>query len=470
MDKTAISSRRSIIGILAAIAVCAGFIYLIPESSLSYQGRVSLGVMAALICLVISEALPLIIVAVLLMMATFSLGILTYDETWKAFGNYIIFLVIAMFGLCAALTKTSLPQRIIGAIVKWSGTDSRKLVLGFALATSVTSAFMSNITACLIYMSLALSLLVANGSNRPGESALGRALFVCIPACSVIGGISTLTGNSCNVLAADIMHQSIGVEVSYLQWMIVGFPTAIVMSLIIAWWLCVVFKPEPLQERAAEELKRTAQEVGSLKPEEIKVLIIVGLMIVFWIASTWVSFLNTNIVACAGLIVMFLPGIRVLNERDLLSAIPIDIIMFLGCTMAFMSGFMQTDATSWIMNMIFAGSDQWPYLLVLSMIAAIPIIAHVLIQSGPVIVTLCIPPLVALAVSCGINPLIVAFVAAVGGGVQFMLPIDGIYLMTFGYRYYSVKDLLKFGWLPTLALFIVCITLVPLMVQVSMLL
>lgn len=231
-----------------------------------------------------------------------------------------------------------------------------------------------------------------------------------------------------------------------------------------------MFKPEPLQERAAEELKRTAQEVGSLKPEEIKVLIIVGLMIVFWIASTWVSFLNTNIVACAGLIVMFLPGIRVLNERDLLSAIPIDIIMFLGCTMAFMSGFMQTDATSWIMNMIFAGSDQWPYLLVLSMIAAIPIIAHVLIQSGPVIVTLCIPPLVALAVSCGINPLIVAFVAAVGGGVQFMLPIDGIYLMTFGYRYYSVKDLLKFGWLPTLALFIVCITLVPLMVQVSMLL
>lgn len=467
MGRAEVSVRRSVIGILLGVAVCAGFIFLIPEQSLSYQGRASLGLMAALITLVISEALPLVIIAVLLMMATFSLGILSYEDTWTAFGNYIIFLVIAMFGLCAALTKTSLPQRIIGAIVKWSGTSSNKLVFGFALATALTSSMMSNITACLIYMSLALGLLKINGSDRPGESALGRTLFVLIPACSVVGGISALPGNSYNVLAADIMQQQLGVNVTFLQWMIVGYPTAIVLTIIIAWWSCILFKPEPLSESSVEHLRCASDELGPINVQEIKVLVIVGLMIIFWIASTWIDWLNTNIVACAGLIVMFLPGVRVIDEKEFLSSIPIDIIMFLGCTMAFMSGFMQTDATSWIMDLVFSGANSWPYLLILAMIAIVPIVAHVLIQTGVVIIILCVPPLIALAVSCGINPLVVAFVAAVGGGVQFLLPIDGIYLMTYGYRYYSIRDLLKFGWLPTLAMFVVCITIVPLLVGLS---
>ena len=58
----------------------------------------------------------------------------------------------------------------------------------------------------------------------------------------------------------------------------------------------------------------------------------------------------------------------------------------------------------------------------------------------------------------------------VWGGVQFLLPIDGIYIMTFGYRYYTALELLKFGWLPTLAMFLASLTLVPALVQVALLL
>lgn len=470
VDATGVSVKRSVCGIALAAAVCAGFIFFVPEASLSYEGRAALGIMGALIVLVITAALPLIVVAILVMLLTFSLGVLTYDETWEAFGNYIIFLVIAMFGLCAALVKTTIPQRIIGLLVRWSGSDSKRLVFGFALATTITSAFMSNITACLIYMGLALTLLAANGSDRPGESELGRALFICIPACSCVGGVSTLSGNSYNVLAASLIQQQIGVDISYLQWMVVGFPVALALSLVVAWWLCVVFKPEKISAEVADRLRDDVSRLGPLASQEIKVLVIFGTMIVFWVASTWISWLNTNIVACVGLVVMFLPGVRVINEKEFLQSVPLDIIMFLGCSMAFMSGFMETDATSWIMDFVFANADSWPYLLVLSMVALVPIIAHVLIQAGVVIIMLCMPPLIALAMSCGIDPVVVAFVAALGGGVQFLLPIDGIYLMTFGYRYYSAKDLLKFGFVPTLAMFAVCVAAVPTLVRFAMLL
>ena len=469
MDRIVVSARRSALGILAAVAVCACFIFLIPGESLSYTGRAALGLMAALVVMVITEALPLVIVAVALMMATFGLGILSYDEVWTAFGNYIIFLVIAMFGLCRAIEKTSLPQRIIGKVLRWSGTDSRKLVFGFALCTALTSSIMSNITACLIYMGLALGLLKANGSDKPGKSALGRTLFILIPACSVIGGISALPGNSYNVLAVSLMQQQLGVEFSYLQWMIVGYPTAILLTMLVAWWLCVVFKPEALKADAVENMLHVADELGPITALEKKVLVIVSAMLVFWVASTWVDWLNTNIVACAGLIVMFLPGVRVLEQKEFIDSIPLDIIMFLGCSMAFMSGFMQTDAASWIMSMVFSGAESWPYLLVLIMVAAVPIVAHVLIQAGAVIIMLCVPTLITLAVSCGIDPLVVGFVAALGGGVQFLLPIDGIYLMAYGYRYYSVEDLLKFGWLPTIAMLVECVVIVPPLVKLAML-
>jgi solute carrier family 13 (sodium-dependent dicarboxylate transporter), member 2/3/5 len=464
-----VSLKRSIFGIVLAGLALVAVINLVP-SDVSFVGRASLGMMAALVILVMSAALPLVAVSILLMLGTYFLGILDYDDVWKAFGNYIIFFVIAMFGLCAAINKTTLPQRLAGVIARFAGTDSRKVVFGFVLATALVSSMMSNITACAIFMGLALGLLKANGSANPGKSALGRCLFIGVPAASVLGGISAFPGNSMNVLSASIMQQQVGVEINFLQWMIVGYPVAIIMSLLVAWWLCVLFKPEPLTQEASLELRATAERLGPLTFLEKKVIVIAILMIVFWIASTWISWLNTNIVALLGLIVMLTPGVSVLEQKELTDAVPLDIILFLGCSMAFMSGFMATDATEWLIGIAFSGADSWPHIVSLIAIAAIPIVIRTFVQSGAVVIMLVMPPLIGIASVCGVDPMVVAFIAAFVGGVQFLLPIDGIYIMTFGYKYYTALDLLKFGWLPTLAMLIVSVTLVPALVNVALLL
>ena len=469
MESGNVSLKRSIFGIVLAGLALVAVINLVP-SDVSFVGRASLGMMAALVILVMSAALPLVAVSILLMLGTYFLGILDYDDVWKAFGNYIIFFVIAMFGLCAAINKTTLPQRLAGVIARFAGTDSRKVVFGFVLATALVSSMMSNITACAIFMGLALGLLKANGSANPGKSALGRCLFIGVPAASVLGGISAFPGNSMNVLSASIMQQQVGVEINFLQWMIVGYPVAIIMSLLVAWWLCVLFKPEPLTQEASLELRATAERLGPLTFLEKKVIVIAILMIVFWIASTWISWLNTNIVALLGLIVMLTPGVSVLEQKELTDAVPLDIILFLGCSMAFMSGFMATDATEWLIGIAFSGADSWPHIVSLIAIAAIPIVIRTFVQSGAVVIMLVMPPLIGIASVCGVDPMVVAFIAAFVGGVQFLLPIDGIYIMTFGYKYYTALDLLKFGWLPTLAMLIVSVTLVPALVNVALLL
>lgn len=469
VEGQAISVKRSILGIALAALALVAIIMLVPDD-VSFSGRASLGMMAALVTLVMSAALPLVAVSVLLMLGTYFLGILDYDAVWKAFGNYIIFFVIAMFGLCAAINKTTLPQRLAGVIARFSGTDSRKVVFGFVVSTALVSSMMSNITACALFMGLALGLLKANGSAEPGKTALGRCLFIGVPAASVIGGIAALPGNSMNVLSVSIMQEQVGVEIGFLQWMVVGYPVAIAMSLLVAWWLCVLFKPEPLTEAAARELREKADKLGPLTLLEKKVVAITAAMIVLWVASTWVSWLNTNIVALLGLVVMLTPGVRVLSQKELTDAVPLDIILFLGCSMAFMSGFMATDATEWLMGIAFAGAESWPYLLSLAAIAAIPIVIRTFVQAGAVVIMLAMPPLIGIASMCGIDPMVVAFVAAFVGGVQFLLPIDGIYIMTFGYRYYTALELLKFGWLPTLAMFLASLTLVPALVQVALLL
>lgn len=469
MESGSVSLKRSIFGIVLAALALVVVINLVP-SDVSFVGRASLGMMAALVILVMSAALPLVAVSILLMLGTYFLGILDYDSVWKAFGNYIIFFVIAMFGLCAAINKTTLPHRLAGVIARFAGTDSRKVVFGFVLATALVSSMMSNITACAIFMGLALGLLKANGSANPGKSALGRCLFIGVPAASVLGGISAFPGNSMNVLSASIMQQQVGVEINFLQWMIVGYPVAIIMSLLVAWWLCVLFKPEPLTQEASLELRATAERLGPLTFLEKKVIVIALLMIVFWIASTWISWLNTNIVALLGLIVMLTPGVSVLEQKELTDAVPLDIILFLGCSMAFMSGFMATDATEWLIGIAFSGADSWPHIVSLIAIAAIPIVIRTFVQSGAVVIMLVMPPLIGIASVCGVDPMVVAFIAAFVGGVQFLLPIDGIYIMTFGYKYYTALDLLKFGWLPTLAMLIVSVTLVPALVNVALLL
>jgi len=65
------------------------------------------------------------------------------------------------------------------------------------------------------------------------------------------------------------------------------------------------------------------------------------------------------------------------------------------------------------------------------------------------------------AVSAGIPGATVLLILATQCGNNFLLPIEGIYLFTFGYDHYTFSDQFKAGLPITVFQYILCVALVP---------
>ena len=88
-------------------------------------------------------------------------------------------------------------------------------------------------------------------------------------------------------------------------------------------------------------------------------------------------------------------------------------------------------------------------------------VLHILIPSGPAVAGLAVMPMILFAESAGVNPIAAAVLTAFWGGVTFMLPMDAVPMLTYGYGYYKIPDMLKFGWLPSIVIIVIAGLFIP---------
>ena len=76
--------------------------------------------------------------------------------------------------------------------------------------------------------------------------------FLCLRwdhVMGVIGGFMTPAGGPTNIVAINAL-EDIGIRVTFLDWMIVGYPIGIICAVLFALWICLFYKPEKIDERA----------------------------------------------------------------------------------------------------------------------------------------------------------------------------------------------------------------------------
>lgn len=67
---------------------------------------------------------------------------------------------------------------------------------------------------------------------------------------------------------------------------------------------------------AAAQVAQDRAGLGPLSPSEKKVLALFAVLIVLWVASTWVKALDVALVALVGSLAVFLPGMRLLSWSE----------------------------------------------------------------------------------------------------------------------------------------------------------
>src|SRR5262245_58820254 len=207
------------------------------------SGQKALAIMVVAIVAWIFEVLPIGMSSALFVMILPLLKVLPMKDAMASFAIPTIFFILSSFVLVIGFTESGLARRLSLLMSGLLGTKPSNVLLSFMASTALVSTVVADIPTSLIFASIALPLL-ANNDCLPGASNFGKALMMGIPIASAIGGIGTPAGSGLNVLALSLLKSSANVDVNFLEWSVIGLPTAAVLT-VVAWYVLVkMFPPE----------------------------------------------------------------------------------------------------------------------------------------------------------------------------------------------------------------------------------
>ena len=444
---------KSVLGILSAVLGAILVYYFLsvitvphgPESNfhvLNPAGRSLGAIFIAALVLWSTEAIPIGITSLLMVVLPPMLKVVpSISKSTLGYTTPVVFFVIGAYCLAFAVVQSGTGQRFALWLFTRSGTNSKKAVLSSMVGTAVISALVSDVPACAIFMALILPILVKVDA-KPGSSNLGKAIMIGIPVAALIGGISTPAGSSINILGLNLLEKAAGINVTFLQWMSIGVPMAALL-IPLAWFILIkAFPPEIESIGEIDRFKDELNSMGPLKTQEKKVIVILSILFILWILSTWVKQLDVATVSICGAIAMFIPGVNLLTWRDVEKNIGWETVMMIGAVTSL--GLMATDTglSTWLVRNTLGGITGWNIVLLIAIISAFTVILHLPLPIAPTINAVLIPAMVVLAKDAGINPAIFALPVAFTASCAFLLPLDAVPLVTYSKGYYRMFDML----------------------------
>ena len=453
------SKKKGILIAVAALIIVAACLLPLPEG-LTRQGMQAWGVVLAAIVLWVGEAMNMAVTGIFMATLLVFMGVMTPGDMFKGFGGSVFFFMVGTMSITTAMASTTIPKRIAGTIMKWAKNSPRKLVVGFACGTALLSSIMSNIPTCALFASLGIAVLKANGDPKPGTSNLGKCLMITIAAGSVVGGFMTPAGGPTNIIAMNYLQQ-IGHPITFVQWMIQGYPIGILITILVSLWLTILYKPEKITDEALKKADEMVHGNGPLDKREIKALIVIGLMFVAWIASSWIPMLNTTCVALMGTCLFMFPGIDVLSWKDYSDKGGWDATFMVGSVGALADAALATGAATWLITTVMSGVANWSPVMVFILISLLVCCIHVFIPSGPAVAGLAVIPIVDLALLAGVNPIAAAILVSFWSAVTFVLPTYAVPMFTYKFGYYSFGDMIKAGIPASIVVVVIVALLIP---------
>lgn len=212
-------------------------------SKIGYESQVNFVFFVSILAigLWISEALPPFAVGIFII-ATLLLGFSTdffFDQTMPAelyvstWTSNVIWLLLGGFFLAKAMSLVELDQQLFQFTVKKFGQKPESLLLGLMMTTAIASMIMSNTATTAMMISSIIPLVALIGKNSP----YGKALLTAIPASASVGGIGTIIGSTPNAIAVGALQEK-GISITFVDWMVVGFPTGLLLVWLFWKFLC----------------------------------------------------------------------------------------------------------------------------------------------------------------------------------------------------------------------------------------
>ena len=390
--------------------------------------QLTMALLATCVVFFAIEAIPMPAVALLIGLVQLFFGITDPKMIAITYAHDAVWFIAGSLALGATLVKFGLDKRVGMLVINLAGTKTRMIVIGILLGTAIPTAFVGEHAVAAMYVPIALALYTLTNKSTPSPK-LGTLLMVTIAVGCMIGGPMSPTGGARNALMIGFLG-NMGIDVSFMQWISMGFMYTIIMSIIMAFLLPFLFKPEvdDLSE-AVGLLKKDLDKHGKMTGKQWLVAGIMGLVVVLWITdkSLVKNLLGFSLglggIAISGAVMYMLLGLASWKDYEDKVSWGV-IVLYAGC-ISLGTVFKTTGASSWfadqIMNIVAPlGLDSGVGLVIL--MCVIGAVLTNLMSAGATVAVIG-PVVLDMAQSSGTNPILVGVGLAISTSMAYWLVI-----------------------------------------------
>jgi sodium-dependent dicarboxylate transporter 2/3/5 len=443
-------------------------------------------ILAMMVVLWVSEALPLAVTALLGPVLAVVLGVTSARAAFAPFADPIIFLFIGSFMLAEAMFVHGLDRRIAFSALSSravSGSPARILMVYGAVGAAISMWISNTATTAMMFpigLSIVAHLTEGHESDRDSRDFATAMMLVTAFGAS-IGGIGTPIGTPPNLIGIGMLDRIIHIEISFFEWMSLGVPVVVLLfAFLIAYFYATSLHRLTLNMGHSDAIREELQRLGPMSPGQRNVLFAFGITAMLWLtpglltilgagdtrAARWISAaFPESVAALTGAILLFVLPVSWRARRFTLTweqAVRIDwgiILLFGGgLTMgelAFSTGLAEAAGhgiTAWL-------PAQTPFALTVLFTAVAIVMSEA--ASNTASANMIVPVAIAVSQAAGVSPLQPALGATLGASMGFMMPISTPpNAIVYSSGHVPIGAMMKHGVALDIAGFVIIVTLV----------
>jgi len=283
-------------------------------------------------------ATSLVVVLMLIILLAKPGGVLGMDNSgYQIFlvpvASPVIMLFFGGFLISAALSKYGIDKVLATKLLGIYGNKPHSLLLGFSFTAAFLSMWISNTATAAMMFALITPLL----ARFDPDDGFPKALVLCIAFGCNIGGIATPIGSPPNAIAIGFLTDY-GVNVSFLLWIVLTLPFAVV---ILAFTTFILSRLFPSKEKM---IVLNIESEGSLKRSGVWVSAITLFTVFLWLTGLFPE----SVVALLAAGALIAGGF--LDEQDIKN-IEWQILILMWGGLALGVGMQTSGLSDWIVSM-----------------------------------------------------------------------------------------------------------------------
>jgi solute carrier family 13 (sodium-dependent dicarboxylate transporter), member 2/3/5 len=379
-------------------------------------GERMLAIFLLAIVLWVTEAIPLVATAVLVILLQVLMlseqailpggeEVLTATSVYAALADPVIVLFLGGFLIADGAAKFGLDRNLAAVLMRPFAGDARRTVFGLMAITALLSMFVSNTATTATMFAVVIPILVA---LPEGKARTGLALS--IPVAANVGGLGTPVGSPPNAIALGQLTAR-GEAVSFLGWMLLAVPLMVVVLLFAWWFLTRRYIPAgvPLDLELTAEFDRS--------PAARLFTLVAGATVALWLTEPLHGISSST--------VGFLPVVALLATQvmtgDDLKALQWPVLWLVAGGIALGAGIGASGLDVWLLDLV--AWDTFPVTAVIVLLAVVGLVLSTVISNSAT-ANLIVPLAISLATGIGTDPTAIAVIVALACSLAMALPIS----------------------------------------------